>query len=179
MSAPMHLLLLLLVVIAQSTDAFVVSPLLGRFATTKTTTTPGSYLFMGRRNGLQEFVEEPLVKSTDDDYCLVDFGNFWSKTQANFTALSDDDEQVPDRAPDFKSKGSKGSKYWDMGDYVIRYSDHWSGQHGIGRIVDCEWTIDITYEKKTFSTAKCKYTDFRKGKVTANEKRKLRQKKKR
>jgi hypothetical protein len=139
----------------------------------------------GNLGALQEVVEELDPKAAanvaaadnndDDDFCLVDFANFWRKTQANFTTYEDG---APDRSPDFKSKGSKGSKYWDMGDYVIRYSNHWSGQHGIGRIVDCEWTIDSEHQKKEYSTGMCKYIDFRKGKMTANEKKKMRRKKK-
>mmetsp|Transcript_13824 Transcript_13824/g.22903 ORF Transcript_13824/g.22903 Transcript_13824/m.22903 type:complete len:180 (+) Transcript_13824:102-641(+) len=179
MSAPMNLLLrvLLSLLLARSTCAFLPPP--SRCVRTQ------DQLFMGKNMGaLRELVTEQqaekvgtnVTADSDDDFCLVDFGNFWRKTQANFTSC---DDGVPDRSPDFKSKGSKGSKYWDMGDHVIRYSNHWSGQHGIGRIVDCEWTIDSTHIKKAYSTGMCKYIDFRKGKVTANEKRKLRQKKKR
>ena len=118
---------------------------------------PRSQLWLGRNLGaLYELVDEnelPLVATnladtnhTDDftdDRCLVDFGNFWRKTRANFTTC-----ELPDRSPDFKSKGSGGSKYWDMGDHVVRHANHWSGQHGIGRIVDCEWTLDMSHRRK-------------------------------
>ena len=143
-----------------------------------------SQLWMGRNLGaLHELVdnEPPFLGSTLADvnhtdsngqHGLVDFGNFWRKTRANFTAC-----ETPDRSPDFKSKGSGGSKYWDMGDHVIRHSNHWSGQHGIGRIVDCEWTIDIIHSKKEYASGLCRYGDFIKGKLSAQEKRKTRNKK--
>lgn len=135
---------------------------------------PSIQLCMGRSLGaLQELIDEGGHKSTDshDAPCLVDFGNFWRKTRANYTAC-----EKPDRHPDFKSKGSGGSKYWDMGDYVIRYSNHWSGQHGIGRIVDCEWAIDVNHDKKEYVTGMCRYEDFIKGKLSSEEKKKMRKK---
>lgn len=114
-------------------------------------------------------ISDPNVEG-EEDPCLVDFGNFWRKTRANFTFC----EAPLDRQPDFKSKGSKGSKYWDNGDHIVRYSNHWSGQHGVGRIVDCEWEIDMPHEKKAFIAGKCKYVDFQKGKLNEREKKKLR-----
>lgn len=102
---------------------------------------------------------------------MIDFGNFWRKTAANFTLCDE-----PDRTPDFKSKGSRGSKYWDMDTHVVRKSDHWSGQHGIGRIVDCTWTIDVVHNKKEFVTGMCKYKDFRRGSLNRKEKINMRKK---
>jgi len=138
---------------------------------------PMTQLSMGRSLGaLQELVDEQPRSTGNttsaDEFCLVDFGNFWRKTRANYTACD-----APDRKPDFKSKGSGGSTYWDMGDYVIRYSNHWTGQNGIGRIVDCEWEIDIIHIKKEYATGMCRYVDFTKGKFSAQEKRKNRNKK--
>jgi hypothetical protein len=117
---------------------------------------------------VQEGYESISLENATTIDCLVDFGNFWRKTQANFTAC-----EPPERPPDFKSKGAGGSRYWDMGDHVVRHSNHWSGQHGVGRIVDCEWAIDISHGKKEYVTGKCHYTSFRKGKLTDKEKRKL------
>jgi hypothetical protein len=87
--------------------------------------------------------------------CHVSFGNFWRKTEANFTTC-----ERPDGHPSFISKS--GSAYWDGEDYVVRFSNHWTGQNGINRIVDCYWTIDMKQdEKKQFLCGKCHYTDFR------------------
>ena len=92
--------------------------------------------------------------SSDNTTTLVDFGNFWRKTEANFTAC-----ERPDTSPCFQSKS--GSAYWDMQTHVIRFSNHWTSQHGIDRIVDCYWTIDITQEqKKQYVCGKCMYRDF-------------------
>eukprot|EP00547_Thalassionema_nitzschioides_P016235 CAMPEP_0194246872 /NCGR_PEP_ID=MMETSP0158-20130606/15698_1 /TAXON_ID=33649 /ORGANISM="Thalassionema nitzschioides, Strain L26-B" /LENGTH=178 /DNA_ID=CAMNT_0038982873 /DNA_START=256 /DNA_END=789 /DNA_ORIENTATION=+ len=109
------------------------------------------------------------LSSNDDDVPpLIDFGNFWRKTTANFTVC----DEPADRGPDFKSKGSKGSKYWDMGTYVVRTSNHWSGQHGVGRIVDCTWTIDIVvHDKKQFVTGRCEFKDFRRGSLNHHKKK--------
>ncbi len=179
MKAAMRLFVSLVTVLPLFTDGFV----------TMTFMRLTSQLWMGRNLGaLQELMDKDDPPSTHstlastladvngtdlaDQHCLVDFGNFWRKTRANFTAC-----ETPDRSPDFKSKGSGGSKYWDMGDHVVRYSNHWSGQHGIGRIVDCEWTIDVSHNKKEYTTGLCRYEDFSKGKLSAQDKRKMRNKK--
>ena len=83
----------------------------------------------------------------------IDFTNFWRSTVAKFTAC-----ETPDREPDYRSKS--GSAYWDDGDAVIRSSDHWSGQHGITRIVDCHWTIDQPFPRDQAVSARCMYDDF-------------------
>jgi hypothetical protein len=85
----------------------------------------------------------------------IDFDNFWRSTQAHYVAH----DYPTDREPDFKSKS--GSAYWDDGDGVIRLSDHWTGQFGVTRIVDCRWTIDVpqTQVKQPVS-GKCLYEDF-------------------
>jgi hypothetical protein len=120
-------------------------------------------LFMGRKLGsLYEILDKESQNFTRNqetsENLNIDFSNFWRKTRANFTAC-----ETPSRSPNFKSKGSGGSKYWDMGDHVIRHSNHWSGQHGIGRIVDCEWTIDVEHTKRSFVTGMCRYQDFVRG----------------
>jgi hypothetical protein len=120
-------------------------------------------LWMGRRpSSLYELLPAESQNSTKNhdmsDKYYIDFSNFWRKTRANYTAC-----ETPSRRPDFKSRGSGGSKYWDMGDHVIRHSNHWTGQHGVGRIVDCEWSINIEYTKRSFVTGMCHYQDFVRG----------------
>lgn len=98
----------------------------------------------------------------------VNFDNFWIETFANFTACDD----PPDRDPDFVSRS--GSKYWNVDDAaVIRQSDHWTGQHGCRRIVDCLWWIDREFDFEETVTGKCDFENFakkkRKGRRTLRE----------
>jgi hypothetical protein len=83
----------------------------------------------------------------------VNFNNFWMTTRANFTVCV-----TPQRPPDFTSRG--GSRYWDEGDHVIRQADHWSGQQGCDRIVDCFWYIDQKHDFEELLTGNCAYTNF-------------------
>jgi hypothetical protein len=87
-------------------------------------------------------------------------------TIANYTACD-----APDRSPDFESKS--GSKYWEEGKRVIRQSDHWSGQHGCYRIVDCLWFINQEHDFEETLTGECAFDDFgkkkRKGRKTLRE----------
>lgn len=78
---------------------------------------------------------------------------FSKSSQANFTECN-----RPTREPDLVSRGL--SEYWDEGDYVVRYSHHWSAQHGIDLIKDSFWTIDATHEAKEFITGMCLYSEF-------------------
>ena len=96
----------------------------------------------------------------------VNFRNFWIRTRANFTTCD-----PPDREPDFVSRS--GSAYWDEGDGITRTSDHWTGQHGVRRIVDCYWQLDRSHEFEETATGRCDYTDFvqikKKGRKTLQE----------
>uniref|UniRef100_A0A7S1V4Z1 Uncharacterized protein n=1 Tax=Grammatophora oceanica TaxID=210454 RepID=A0A7S1V4Z1_9STRA len=123
-----------------------------------------------RSRGVKCWMKPKLALNDDEIAAIVDtstdgenaslnrtigFHNFWSKTEANFTIC-----EKPERPHDFKSKGSRGSSYWHCGDYVIRCSNHWSGQHGIGAIQDCYWTLDSRHAKREFVTGRCYYKDF-------------------
>lgn len=57
----------------------------------------------------------------------IGFDTFHQKTRATFRPCP-----TPDREPDFVSPGR--SVYWDLGDRVVRASDHWSGQNGCEEI---------------------------------------------
>lgn len=83
----------------------------------------------------------------------ITFDNFWRNTKATFAGC-----EIPARQPDYQSKS--GSTYWDEGNGVIRLSDHWTGQHGVTRIADCEWDIDQHHRAKRAIAGKCLYTDF-------------------
>jgi hypothetical protein len=111
-----------------------------------------SRLLVGRKT-MEERNLTTATTCQNSRVCLVDFGNFWRKTHANFTAC-----ERPSHEPSFTSKS--GSAYWDFGDEVIRYSNHWTGQHGVSKIVDCYWTINVEHEKKEFICGKCQYIDF-------------------
>jgi hypothetical protein len=96
----------------------------------------------------------------------ITFDNFWISTVANFTVC-----EAPDRPPDFESQS--GSIYWCEGEAVVRQSDHWSGQLGCYKIVDCLWFIDEQVEFEEVLTGRCAYSDFikpkRKGRKTLRE----------
>lgn len=142
------------------------------FTTTISSNSQGSHafssrtrLFVGRKTMKERCLD--IQTSPDNRTCLVDFGNFWRKTHANFTAC-----ERPTHSPSFTSKS--GSSYWDLGDSVVRFSNHWAGQHGISKIVDCYWTIDIEHDKKEFVCGRCQYVDFlpkRKVKKPSNNKK--------
>eukprot|EP00542_Grammatophora_oceanica_P014943 CAMPEP_0194035548 /NCGR_PEP_ID=MMETSP0009_2-20130614/7957_1 /TAXON_ID=210454 /ORGANISM="Grammatophora oceanica, Strain CCMP 410" /LENGTH=222 /DNA_ID=CAMNT_0038676939 /DNA_START=150 /DNA_END=818 /DNA_ORIENTATION=+ len=77
----------------------------------------------------------------------------WRVPKAHFISCP-----TPSQAPDFIS--NQGSKYWLSGDQVIRSSDHWSGQHGVGRIRNSVWTIDRKQESRSeFLSGTCHYKD--------------------
>ena len=102
--------------------------------------------FMGRRTfGAPKIVED----------ANIDFTNFWRRSIANFTLC-----EKPEGDPDFESYG--GSIYWDQGDHVCRYSDHWTGQHGVTFIKECKWYLE-DFEQPIPNmcvAAKCNYDDF-------------------
>lgn len=91
----------------------------------------------------------PILKLSKEFYCC-----FGVTTTANFTTCS-----KPTRPPDFSSPAL--SEYWDEGDYLVRHSDHWSGQHSVLSIKKSIWTIDtLQNEVKDFLTGECNYRDF-------------------
>jgi hypothetical protein len=59
--------------------------------------------------------------------------------------------KIPSAEPDVKS--SSGSVYWDMGDRVIRWSDHW------GKVNSCYWQL---WGSGVGLCGECLYEDFRK-----------------
>ena len=82
------------------------------------------------------------------------WNNFYVRSIADFTAC-----ERPDRPPDLRS--GSGSSYWDMGDHVVRYSDHWSGQFKVGWIKECRWHLDIERPIPNLNVAaRCDYSDF-------------------
>lgn len=90
----------------------------------------------------------------------VDFDNFWRSTVADFVECA-----RPSREPDYVSKS--GSLYWDDGDGVIRLSNHWTGQLGVTKIVNCYWKIQSSApQRRNFKSkpenliGKCNYKDF-------------------
>lgn len=116
----------------------------------------------------QPFVVPASYRSTNAQlYANINFRNFWIGTVANYTSC-----EAPDREPNFESRS--GSKYWNVNDTtVIRQSDHWTGQHGVRRIVDCVWTLDREHEFEEISTGQCSFDQFvkikKKGRKTLRE----------
>ena len=98
-------------------------------------------------------VSSSTVTTTTTKKTNIDFRNFWSHTQATFTAC-----ETPIRQPDFLSQF--GSQYWDCGDWVVRRSDHWSGQHGVRNIVNCKWFLNVPHGPSEEVAAMCRYEDF-------------------
>jgi hypothetical protein len=103
-------------------------------------------LFMGRRT----FGGPKIMPNA-----IVDFRNFWIRSIANFTIC-----ERPQRDPDHVS--FSGSLYWDEGDYVVRYSDHWSGEFGVTYIRKCRWYLsDYQRPMKNLDVAaRCDYKNF-------------------
>ncbi len=77
----------------------------------------------------------------------VNFANFHNFTTAVFTPCV-----KPDREPDFVS--DSGSEYWDLGDRVVRLSDHW------GWVKSCSWTFGEPRLHFVYSCGECLYKDF-------------------
>jgi hypothetical protein len=79
------------------------------------------------------------------------FSNFFEGTAANFTLC-----EIPDRDPDYVS--FCGSAYWDYGDKVRRWSDHWGKN-----IASCCWYLDFCQfdQLKQSLCGECLYEDFR------------------
>lgn len=76
---------------------------------------------------------------------MYSFRNFFVSTVANFVVC-----EKPERNPDYISKS--GSAYWDEGEKVIRWGDHW------GPVGSCYWQLwGDDYEQ----CGECDYKDFR------------------
>ena len=83
----------------------------------------------------------------------IGFDTFHQRTRARFRPSA-----PPDREPDFVSPGR--SVYWDLGDRVVRASDHWSGQNGCGEIGGCLWTYEGACRPGVWEAGECLYADF-------------------
>ena len=83
----------------------------------------------------------------------IGFDTFHQRTRAHFSPAA-----PPDREPDFVSPGR--SVYWDLGDRVLRASDHWSGQNGCAEIGGCHWTYEGACRPGVWETGECLYADF-------------------
>jgi len=79
---------------------------------------------------------------------VYDFTNFFYATEAYWFRC-----ELPDRHPDYVS--FSGSAYWDCGDRVIRFSDHW------GIVKTCTWYLNNkSFEKVGSLCGDCFYGDF-------------------
>jgi len=78
------------------------------------------------------------------------FENFFVGTVANWHRC-----ETPDRDPDFVS--FTGSTYWDLGDRVRRWSDHWGPN-----VASCCWYYEFqTLKLKYCLCGECYYEDFK------------------
>jgi hypothetical protein len=80
----------------------------------------------------------------------INFTNFYISTFANFIPCD-----KPDIDPTYYS--FSGSSYWNLGNRVIRWSDHW------GMVSSCVWLLDGKQPNiyKSLS-GECFYKDFNK-----------------
>ena len=82
------------------------------------------------------------------------FENFHRSTFADFKFC-----ERPKRSPDFYS--FSGSTYWDFGDHVVRWSNHWGRD-----IRSCCWYLDGKgYSSSESVAGMCFYSDFKPVKV--------------
>ena len=114
-----------------------------------------------RFNPAKEDIRYSLGQPTDED---VTFDNFFERTSAIFTQITD----TPTTKPDYISR--TGSTYWygedERGKYVIRRSDHWSAivrdeedaeafnakPDDFNNIASCYWALDMrTYKPQSFA----------------------------
>ena len=75
--------------------------------------------------------------------------NFHKNTIANFTTC-----EIPKSPPDFASES--GSAYWDLGDRVVRWADHW------GVCNTCYWQLWPLNGDQHCLCGECLYSNFRK-----------------
>lgn len=78
----------------------------------------------------------------------IGWWNFFKGTTANFTTCG-----IPDQPPDYIS--GSGSYYWDLGDRVVRWSDHW------GEVASCMWQLWQLDDDPYGLCGECLYIDFR------------------
>lgn len=83
----------------------------------------------------------------------IGFDTFHQRTRAHFRPAA-----PPDREPDFVSAGR--SVYWDLGNRVLRASDHWTGQNGCVEIGGCHWTYEGACRPGVWESGECFYTEF-------------------
>ena len=114
-----------------------------------------------RFNPEKEDIRYSLGQPTDED---VTFDNFFERTSAIFTQITD----TPTTKPDYISRS--GSTYWygedERGKYVIRRSDHWSAivrdeedaetfnakPDDFNNIASCYWALDMrTYKPQSLA----------------------------
>jgi hypothetical protein len=141
MMTGMMFLSLLLLLILQHSACFLAVP------STSTRNVEITTLHMGRRS----FAARPAVVAN----ATIDFRNFWLRSIGNFTVC-----EPPERYPDHESWS--GSLYWDEGDHVVRLSDHWTGQFGVGPIKECRWYL-VDSERTLPNVnvvARCSYEDL-------------------
>lgn len=80
---------------------------------------------------------------------MTNFDNFYDSTFADFTPC-----ERPDRDPDFTSVS--GSRYWDLGNRVIRESNHWTPSVG-----SCAWLLGGETRRTSEPVCGiCAYADF-------------------
>ncbi len=98
------------------------------------TRSKGNGLWDNHKSGFDKDVSEAIMLAVKN----VENGNRVGKT--------------PQRTPDYVS--DSGSKYWYVGDSVIRQSDHW------GNVASCYWTINYV-ENGSELTGVCSLSDFK------------------
>ena len=85
----------------------------------------------------------------------INFTNFHDATRARFQPC-----ERPDREPDFVSKS--GSRYWDLGNGVVREADHWRAG-----IRSCSWFLNVAMPGMPsgcfdgLAVGFCAYSDFK------------------
>ncbi len=71
--------------------------------------------------------------------------------------------ELPEEPPNYIS--FTGSTYWDLGDRVRRWSNHWGTD-----IASCCWYLDFEIVKRSYCLAgECYYDDFRSIKTLEKE----------
>jgi hypothetical protein len=85
---------------------------------------------------------------------MITFQNFFQNTVAQFSRAA-----LPGHEPDFVS--DSGSAYWDMGDHVVRSSDHWVGQGDCTSQASCIWSYAEYLSDGEWATGACLYSEFR------------------
>ncbi len=80
---------------------------------------------------------------------VIDASNFHLNTFGVFARCP-----TPRSKPSYVS--ATGSKYWVIGDVMVRLSDHWGH-----KIAGCAWVLNLGHDKQNeWITAKIKFTDM-------------------